>query len=202
MADTVIGSDRDLIAELEQTEELDSSRDAETGGHADRKAVATRNRLLAGFLVALTVISVAAGASAVTLYRENRTFDAHHARDAQIVDTARQVAVNLVTLRYGSAREDLDRILQGTTGAFRDQFTDVSGSFGQVLEQGQVESTGEVKSAGLVDATDSTATVIAAVTSTVKNTEAPGGDPRSYRMKVDLEKDGSQWLVSNVEFVP
>lgn len=159
-------------------------------------------RGLTVFLVVSVLLALAATAFGTVLYFGHRDFENANARDARILDTARQVSVNLVTLRYATAQEDLDRILGGTTGSFRDQFTDVSGSFTQVLAQGQVESTGEVKSVGLVEADDRKATVLAAVTSTVKNTEAPDGDMRSYRMKVSLENVDSSWLVSNVEFVP
>lgn len=201
MADSAVGSSSDLIEGQDRADAVEEMVNT-APEFEDVASVKPRNGLFTLLLVGLASIVVVAGGASMKLYLENRTFDAEQARDAHILDTAKQVAVNLVTLRHGSAREDLDRILQGTTGAFRDQFTDVSGSFGQVLEQGQVESTGEVKSAGLVDSDDSTATVIAAVTSTVKNTEAPEGDPRSYRMKVSLDKSGSEWLVSNVEFVP
>ena len=70
-----------------------------------------------------------------------------------------------------------------------------------MLNEGQVESTGEVKSVGIIDATDDHATVLAAVTSTVKNTEAPDGELRVYRMKMILDQVDGRWLVSNVEFV-
>lgn len=39
-------------------------------------------------------------------------------RDALVVDTAKQVVVNLTTLDFNSADADIDRILQGTSGAF------------------------------------------------------------------------------------
>lgn len=44
-------------------------------------------------------------------------------------------------------------------------------------------------------------TTLTAVTSVVKNTEAPEGQQRVYRMKMTLDHNDSRWLVSNVEFV-
>ncbi len=115
--------------------------------------------------------------------------------------TAHQVAVDLVTLRYDNARDDLDQILTSTTGDFRQQFADVSGSFEKVLGDGQVQSTGQVELAGISKIDDGQATVLAAVTSTVKNTEAPDGERRTYRMRLTLDDIDGDWLVSNVEFV-
>jgi Mce-associated membrane protein len=64
-----------------------------------------------------------------------------------------------------------------------------------------VESTGEIEEAGIVTADDKHAVALAAVTSTVKNTEAPDGEIRVYRMKVTLDVVDDKWLVSDVEFV-
>ena len=93
------------------------------------------------------------------------------------------------------------KITNATTGDFRKQFTDGGGSFATVLQQGAVESTGAAREVAIVRADDSSATTIAAVTSTVKNSDVPDGQARVYRMKLSLEKHDGRWLVSNVEFV-
>ncbi|MBA8961936.1 Mce-associated membrane protein [Rhodococcus percolatus] len=157
-----------------------------------------------GFLVGMAatlVIAIAALVVGGLSWTDLRAEQTAQSRDEQVLETARQVVVNLVTLRHQSVDEDIQRVADGTTGPFRDQFTSASGSFGDVLNQGQVESTGEVKEAGLVDADDDHAVVLAAVTSTVKNTEAPDGEIRVYRMKVSLDSVDGNWLVSDVEFV-
>ena len=64
-----------------------------------------------------------------------------------------------------------------------------------------MESTGAAREVAIVTSDDSSATTIAAVTSTVKNSEVPDGQPRVYRMKLSLERHDGRWLVSNVEFV-
>ncbi|ANQ75442.1 MAG: hypothetical protein WBD41_11215 [Rhodococcus sp. (in: high G+C Gram-positive bacteria)] len=137
----------------------------------------------------------------INSWNDWRTTETAASRDITILDTATQMATNLVTLRHQSLKEDIQRVSDGTTGTFHDQFTTSSGGFGDVLNEGQVESTGEVKSVGIIDATDDHATVLAAVTSTVKNTEAPDGELRVYRMKMTLDQVDGRWLVSNVEFV-
>ncbi|MFC9838068.1 hypothetical protein ACFVKB_30310 [Rhodococcus sp. NPDC127530] len=157
-----------------------------------------------GFLIGLAATAVIAIAALVVggvSWTNLRTEQAAQSRGEQVLETARQVVVNLVTLRHQSVDEDIQRVADGTTGPFRDQFTSASGSFGDVLNQGQVESTGEVKEAGLVESDDDHAVVLAAVTSTVKNTEAPDGEIRVYRMKVSLDSVDGNWLVSDVEFV-
>lgn len=162
---------------------------------------AGRGRIILAAIVLLAAIALAAGAVGVKSWNDWRTTQTHEARDRAVLETATQMATNLVTLRHQNVDEDIKKVTDGTTGPFHEQFTSSSGGFGDVLNQGQVESTGEVKSAGVLDSSDDHATVLAAVTSTVKNTESPDGELRVYRMKLTLDLVDSKWLVSNVEFV-
>ncbi|MFC0453753.1 MULTISPECIES: hypothetical protein [Rhodococcus] len=184
---------------LDHTDVDHDTDDVPATTHDSEERVPTR-RFLIG-LAATLVIAIAAAVGGGISWTNLRAEQAAQSRDEQVLETARQVVVNLVTLRHQSVDEDIQRVADGTTGPFRDQFTSASGSFGDVLNQGQVESTGEVKEAGLVEADDDHAVVLAAVTSTVKNTEAPDGEIRVYRMKVSLDSVDGNWLVSDVEFV-
>lgn len=165
-------------------------------------AVPTRRRKVwAAVMAVCLVLAIGGGTWAGLLYHQHRDVVAVAQRDDLIVATTRQMVANLVTLRYSSADADVRRIQAGTTGDFRNQFADTTGSFAAVLKQGQVDSTGAATSVALINADDQHATAIAAVTSTVKNSEAPQGQQRVYRMKVDLTNQDGKWLVSNMEFV-
>ncbi|MGQ4618643.1 hypothetical protein [Nocardia sp. R7R-8] len=122
-------------------------------------------------------------------------------RDRAALAAANRIAAQLVTLNHSSAQQNLKAIATDSTGSFRDQWEKISGNFASVLENGKVESTGKVEESGIVEIDDSRAIVLAAVTSTVKNTEAPEGQQRVYRMKMTLDHSDGRWLVSNVEFV-
>ncbi len=187
-----VTNDDGLVGESSVHPPVGTDTDSDPGGAGKRLIV------LCAVLLVLIVGAVSAGAVFHLQSREDREVTA---RNDAVLSTARAAAVNLVTLRYSSARDDLDRILASTTGDFRNQFSDVSGSFEKVLGDGQVDSTGQVNEAGVVASDESSATVLAAVTSTVKNTQAPDGEERTYRMKISLEHIDESWLVSNVEFV-
>ncbi|MGY0498223.1 hypothetical protein ACWZHB_06970 [Nocardia sp. FBN12] len=183
---------------------IDDSTTATAGSEVDTAAHeigGQRRRRVAAALIVLTVAMFAALGGAVKLFTDVRASEQASERDRIVLDTGRRVAAELVSLNHTSAKENLDTIAANSTGSFRDQFDKVSGTFSSVLTQGQVESSGEVKEAGIVSVGDDRAVIIAAVTSTVKNTEVPEGQMRVYRMKMTLEKNGSEWLVSNVEFV-
>lgn len=122
-------------------------------------------------------------------------------RNSEVLDVTREVVAGLVSLDYRRSKADLDRIKSVATGSFQQQFEQLATSFEQVLSSGEVLSTGSVKEAGIITADDDAAQVLAAVSSIVKNTEAPDGQQRVYRMKVDLTAADHAWKVSNVEFV-
>lgn len=154
----------------------------------------------AAILLILTVVLVSAVIGVLSTLSA-RSASSADARDREVLDVASTMAVNLVTLGQDSADSDLARVIDGTTGDFREQFVTAADGFGELLTEGGVVSVGEVKSAGIVDSSDDAATVLAAVTSTVKNNEAPDGEVRVYRMKLELANVDGNWLVSNVEFV-
>jgi Mce-associated membrane protein len=193
MAGSVVDPTEEVATQDEPVEDSSAESTSTAGNGAGRRLTA-----LCAVLLVLFVSAVAAATVFTVQSRDGREVTA---RNDAVLSTARAAAVNLVTLRYSSARDDLDRILASTTGDFRNQFSDVSGSFEKVLGDGQVDSTGQVNEAGVVTSDENAATVLAAVTSTVKNTEAPDGEERTYRMKISLEHIDESWLVSNVEFV-
>lgn len=181
----------------------DSAEDRESDSVPSESDTAeVRSRPVALAMLALSVVIVLGALTfgGVGAWRLH-TAQVRQDRDAAIVSTTRRVVADLVTLRHDSAAADMKRVADSTVGKFHDQFADTSGAFLSVLQQGQVVSTGEAKEVALVDADDHSATALAAVVSTVKNTEAPDGQQRVYRMKVSLQSVDGRWLVSNVEFV-
>ena len=50
--------------------------------------------------------------------------------------------------------------------------------------------------------TDDTAIVLVAASSRVTNSAGAKQEPRSWRLRVDLQRDGDQIKMSKVEFVP
>ncbi|WP_216892872.1 hypothetical protein [Nocardia alni] len=152
-------------------------------------------------LTVLTVAIIALIAITAVLLVDNHANDAHEQRDAAVTAAARRMVADLTTLNRTSVEPDITRILGETTGSFRDQFTHQADSFREVIAKGAVDSTGSVAESGVISADDDHAQVLVASTSTVRNSDAPNGQERVYRMKVSLQHVGGGWLVSDVEFV-
>lgn len=146
----------------------------------------------------IVVLAVVVGILLPGLISARRAED----RRDEVTQVTRQMMTNLVTLRFDTAQADVDRLLDGATGSFREQFGGQAGAFRNVLEQGRVVSTGHVTEVGVQDVTDENATALAAVRARVANSDSPNGEDRNYRMRVTLQHKDDRWLVADVEFVP
>jgi len=134
-------------------------------------------------------------------------FRAHQSHQAQLqqsqfVQVARQGALNLTTIDWQHADADVQRILDGATGVFYDDFAKRSKPFIEVLKEVKSTTVGTITEAGLESQTGDTAQVLVAVSVTTSNAGAPQPDPHAWRMRIFVQRVGDQAKVSNVEFVP
>ena len=142
------------------------------------------------------------GTAVVVLLSQVRDADSLEASRQSALLTARQVAADITTVSKDSTQHDVDRLMDVATGSFKDQFGEQSSVFQKVVRQAEVSSQGTVREAGISEADGDSAVVLVAVSATVKNTDAPAGEQRQYRMRMHLQRQGDRWLVSDLEFVP
>lgn len=159
--------------------------------------VPSRRRLL----LALSVLGLLLLAALVALGLQLRSYDRVDDQRAAAVRAAQQSALNLTSIDDEDFAADVQRVLDGATGAFRTDFEARSKELAQVLAQNEVASEGKVIDAGLVRFDDRNATALVVVDSNVKNTAAPDGRVNTYRMRLTLERQGDRWLTSMLEFV-
>lgn len=123
------------------------------------------------------------------------------ARQALFLQAARQGALNLTTIDWQRADGDVQRILDGATGQFHDDFSARSGPFVEVVRKAKSTTVGTVTEAGLESGTADTAQVLVAVMVKTSNAGTAEPNPRAWRLRVSVQKVGDQAKVSNVEFV-
>jgi Mce-associated membrane protein len=133
-------------------------------------------------------------------------FRMHHSQQAQeqrdlFVGVARQGAVNLTTIDWQHADADVQRILDSATGTFYDDFSHRSRPFIDVVKKAQSKSVGTITEAGLESQSGDEAQVLVAVSVDTTSLGTPQ-DPRHWRMRITVQKAGSDVKVSNVAFVP
>jgi Mce-associated membrane protein len=120
----------------------------------------------------------------------------------QLVQVARQGALNLTTIDWEHADADIQRILDSATGTFYEDFSHRSRPFIEVVKKAQSKSVGTITDAGLESQSGNEAQVLVAVSVKTSNIGAAEQDSRHWRMRVTVQKVGSEEKVSNVVFVP
>lgn len=120
---------------------------------------------------------------------------------ASALQAARQEALNLTSVDGTDIEADLDRVLEGASGTFREEFEGQAKRLSSVLEDNQVRAEGSVLDAGLTRFDGETAVAVVIIDSVVRNKAIPKGQTRTYRMQLELERVGSRWLTNRLEFV-
>ncbi len=153
-------------------------------------------------LVMLAVLGALLLAASVALALvwagEKRSRDDRSQARSDAVAAARQEMVNLDSLSAGTIDADLAKIIAGAVGSFKDQFVKAKTDLKQVVAQRRTISTGVIRSSGVVRSDSDTATVLIAVDRTVKDASTAQPATTTDRWRLDLEKHGGRWLVSNL----
>ena len=153
-------------------------------------------------IAGLVLVVVLAGLAGWLGYRAYESRQAEDLRNL-FLQVGRQGALNLTTISHEHAEQDVQRVLDSSTGTFYDDFQARSQPFIEVVKQAQSKSEGTIAEAGIESITDTDATVLVAVTVNTTNAGAPEQQPRAWRMRITVEKTGEdEAKISNVEFVP
>ena len=152
-------------------------------------------------LFSLTVIVALAAVAGWFGFRLHQSHQAQ-AQRSQLLQVARQGALNLTTIDWQHADSDVRRILDGATGEFYDDFAKRSKPFIEVVKQAKATTVGTITEAGLESETADTAQALVAVSVQTSNAGATDQEPRAWRMRIYMQRVGDQVNVSNVGFVP
>ena len=170
---------------------------AQSGPQPPVRSSGLRGAAAFGVLTVVVLASIC-GWLGLHLYQSNR----NQQQVTQLIQTARQTALNLTTISHTSAEHDVARILDSTTGTFHDDFQGRSQQFIAVVKQAQSDTVGTVTAAGIESLDGNTAHVLVAVSVKTSNAGAAEQQPRLWRMRIDVDKAGPDDKVSNVQFVP
>jgi len=204
MADDVDAPELSTPADVDMGDmdvgEQDSGSEIE---HAGSRQVVVRQRFPGArraLAVSLVVVLALAGLVGWLGYR---AYDSRQAQDKRnmFLQAGRQGALNLTTISFTDADADVRRILDASTGTFRDDFQLRATSFVDVVKRAQSKSAGVITEAGLQSEEGNKAQVLVAVavTTTIAGAAQP---PRAWRMRIIVQQTGTGAKVSNVEFVP
>jgi Mce-associated membrane protein len=220
VSDTVEATDADE-AETEEEEVSDSADEAETEEAKEEASVETDEtaeeaepeakparswRRLPSLSVTwkaavILLICAFVGASGWMMWQRHEISE-HNQRVANFLAGARQGVVNMTSLDFNRAKEDVQRVIDSSTGQFRDDFQQRAKDFMTVVEQSKVVTQGTVNAAAVQSVDGNSALVLVAATSRITNAAGAKDEPRNWRLKVTVTEDGGQYKMSKVEFVP
>lgn len=159
---------------------------------------ASRRRILpAALAVVALLLAATCGGLGLQVSRQHQ----QARRDQDVLGAARQLAVNFTSLDYRHYDRDSADVLASATGEFRKEFADQTKQLTQLVTANKSISQGHVLDAGIVHSDDRSARVLVVADSQVTNVAAPQGQARTYRLQLDLVREGGRWLTSDVEFV-
>lgn len=140
-------------------------------------------------------------ASALML-RSQQTAQAQERNRAEFVAAARQAVVTLMSIDFNDPQGSVQRIVDNSTGPFRDEFLGAADDFSRVAKDAKVTTKATATAAAVESMTPDSAVVLVSASSTVTNAAGADESPRSWRLTVDLRREGDQIKMSKVEFVP
>lgn len=141
-------------------------------------------------------------AASVFMFIQHRNVVADQRQSAEYAAAGRQSVVTLMSLDYNKAQEDVQRIIDNSIGQFKDDFQNQSADFVKVAQESKVTTEVTVNSVAVESISDDSAVVLVAASSRVTNSAGANQEPRSWRLSVNLQRDGGQIKMSKVEFVP
>lgn len=208
--------ERAADVETEATEAADIATDAAdiatdadevSADTEDSKPGRDRRRLLGRLLAYLAAgIAVAGTCALITLsvlmVINHRHQAAEQQRRAEYTAAAKQSVVTLMSLDFNKAKEDVQRIIDNSTGQFSNDFKLQAEDFIKVAQDSKVITEVTVNATAVDSMTDDTAVALVSATSRVTNSAGANQEPRSWRLSVQLQREGDQIKMSKVEFVP
>jgi Mce-associated membrane protein len=199
------GADSTDASAAETTEEVsdETSEDSESGSESgrSRRRVRLPSLSVAWKAAAILLICAFVGASGYMMWQGHETTERNR-RVANFIAGARQGVVNMTSLDFNKAKEDVQRVIDSSTGQFRDDFQQRAKDFTTVVEQSKVVTEGTVNAAAVQTINGDYALVLIAATSKITNAAGAKDEPRNWRLKVTVKDDGGQYKMSAVEFIP
>ncbi|MGV0779572.1 Mce protein [Mycolicibacterium sp. XJ775] len=191
-AEAVEQTDEDADGEVAEEE----SDEAEHTAPERRRSLRPKIVSVVGgaFVVALVALTGWLGFDYYQVHQEQQRRD-------MFLETARQGATNLTSIDWEHAEDDVQRVLDSSTGRFYDDFEKRSKSFLDVVKQIKSKSVGTVTASALESYSEDKADVLMSVTVRSTNAGVPEQDPQVWRMVLTVQDIEGKAKVSNVEFI-
>lgn len=157
----------------------------------------TVRRALIGGIAATVILAILFGWFGQQAYRDWAGDRLRH----DLLEGGKQGAINLTTIDYARAEADAQRILDTSTGEFRADFKSRSIAFIDVVKKAESRSFGTVTEAAVESVEGKSGKVLVAIEVKTKTRGVDESQPRYWRMRLTVTKDGDQAKIAKVDFV-
>ena len=201
---TAVVEAEDTTAETPETAEAPETPEPATSAESSRRLrlQVPRPSGLTKPLAAAAIVAICAllGASGWMLWHHH-TVLAERQRSAAFGAAARQGVINLTSLDFNKAKEGVQRVLDSATGEFRDDFQRRADDFASVVKDSKAVTQGSVAATAVESMSKDSAVVLVLGNERITNSAGAKDDPRAFRFRVSVVRDGDQLKISKVEFV-
>ena len=194
--------------EASETSDIATDADEANSDTEGSRPVRDRRRLRLGPILKFLVAGIAVACTcalitlSVLMVINHRHQAAEQQRRAEFTAAAKQSVVTLMSLDFNKAKEDVQRIIDNSTGQFSEDFKTQAEDFVKVAQDSKVITEVTVNATAVDSMTNDSALALVSATSRVTNSAGAKQEPRSWRLAVHLQRDGDQIKMSKVEFVP
>ncbi|GAA4486152.1 hypothetical protein GCM10023094_42040 [Rhodococcus olei] len=180
---------------------VEGDRAPGAGAQGTRAGRVGARRLGRVVVVVLAVGCLVLAAVCGVLIWQQWRFDADQAAQQDALAAARTVAMNLATVDHEHAEQDVERVLAGSTGEFRDDYGSNAASFVRVVQEAQVKTVGQRADAGIESWDGDHGTVLVEVASTVTNRTAAQPQARVWRLRMTMEDVDGGYKAAALEYL-
>ena len=212
-AEAIAGNPDEPIDAMAHGEDIEDAAVADSVAEAESPSVSARRRrfrlrrwlgrprrktVAAAVTAALVCGSLAASGYLVW---HHQTVAQERQRSAEFAAAARQGAITLMSIDASKAREDVQRIIDNSTGQFKAGMLVNGEDIVKSVEQSKVSTTTAIEGVAVESVTnDSAVVLVAAKTETVNpDNKLP---PRQWRIIMTLHSEAGQPKVSAIEVLP
>lgn len=171
-----------------------------TGTAAPRIRLRRPSRHAVGLLAVVVVVAACLAAGGYPLW-QHYVLVSERQRSADFAAAARRAVVTLMSIDPDHAKENVQRMIDDTTGQLQSQLRVSSVSLVDQAREAKVVTKATVEEVAVQSMTDDSAVVLVAATSTTTNPDKTPRPPGRWRLSVHLERENGQLKMSKIVFL-
>jgi len=141
-------------------------------------------------------------AASIVMITHHRDVTQRLKQDDAFVAGAKQCVLNMISLDFTKARSDVQRVIDSSTGEFKDDFQKKANDLIALVEKSKAITDGTIDAAALESTAGNSAVVLVAAISRITNSPPDKGEPpKLWRLRVTIADEGGQYKMSKVDYV-